>query len=417
MSLAWDAVYALTSPLWGAGLLAARARGRHIGFFRADRAGRWVPPPEGRSPRIWLHAASVGEVRSMRALVPALESAYPTGFLWITTQTRTGMHEACDLYPRAAVSLAPLDFTPFVRRALGVLRPDLLVLIEREWWPNLLTEAHRAGVPILHLGSRISGVSARRCRATRWIWRPLLARVARFGARDGQMRDRLVSVGCDPSRVEILGDLKVDALLATGQVEPPAWLAGWLGAGPVVMGVSTHPDEETLLLTALDLLHKDLPSARLVLAPRHPHRFGEVATLLEGRGCGASRWTERNASGEAFLLDAMGRLDTFYPRASTVCVGGTWAEVGGHNLLEPAAASVPVLFGPHTEKVAEQAEALLRGGGGRRAVNAGEVAAALVEWAGGGGGRAAGVRARETVGRGAGACGRALAMVRGVLGR
>lgn len=417
MSLAWDLLYAATSPLWLGGMAAVRLRGKRLGMLRADRFGRWVPPPAGASPRIWVHAASVGEVRSLRALVPGLQGAFPAGHVWITVQTPTGHREACALFPDASVSMAPLDLTPCLAGAFGTLRPDALLVVEREWWPGLFAEARRRGVPLLHIGTRLSERSLRRARRTAWAWRSVLRGVSWFGTRDEETQERLRSLGCDPARIETIGDLKVDAMLAARPRPVPGWLAGWLREGPLLLGVSTHPGEEALLLDVLDGVRREIPAARLVLAPRHAHRFAAAAAVLSQRGAGGSSWGAREARGGAFLLDAIGEVDTFYPHASAAFVGGTWAPVGGHNLLEPAAAAVPVLYGPRTENVAGQVAVLEGAGGGCRGGDAASLVRAVLAWVGTPAGREAGGRAREVVRGLAGATDRAVGRVREVLAR
>jgi 3-deoxy-D-manno-octulosonic-acid transferase len=323
------------------------------------RLGR-IPPGLGglgrERPLIWLHAVSVGEVLAASRLVGELDRAFPGYQLVISTTTRTGQELARERFGRDRVFYCPLDLPWAVRAYLRALQPRLLVLAETEFWPNLLSGCFRRGLPVAVVNARISDRSWPRYRRLRWLWKPFLERLDRVLAQSEADAERLKAIGCRPQRVSVAGNLKFD-VRAAGEADATRQLKALTSDLRLVVAGSTLEGEEAALLEAWPRLLEADPQLVLVLAPRHPERFGAVASLLERSGVGwikRSAWlTERDSApcplqpGEIVLLDTIGELASVYSLAAVAFVGGSLIPSGGHNPLEPAQFGVPIVMGPH----------------------------------------------------------------------
>lgn len=318
---------------------------------------------------IWLHAASVGEVLAAEPLIRVLRVRYPKRELLLTTTSLTGRRTARERLPVDAVMLLPLDLPPIVGSVMRRLRPQALILIETEIWPSLLRAAERQGVPTALVSGRISERTARRYRlAHRWFARTL-GRLSVLAMQSAEDAGRLVAAGAPHERVRVLGNLK----FARSACDSAGTATSALRVDrhrTVLIAASTHAGEEPLVLESCTELLRADPTLLLILAPRRPERFDEVAGLLQTSGL---RWSRHSRSPESvpddtqvLLLDSIGELPALLPLARGVYVGGTLGSVGGHNVLEPAIYGKPVVFGPDTAKVEEQATALLAVGGARR---------------------------------------------------
>jgi len=342
----------------------------------AQRLGRIDPEVSalaGRAP-VWLHAASVGEVLSAEPLVERLRSEHPGHPLFATTTSLTG-RETAKARLGVPATLLPLDLPPLVDAVMRRLSPAALVIVETEIWPGLIGSAVRRGVPVLFVSARISAEAAQRYARVRAVVARTLAGVTAVAAQTRADADRFVALGAPAERVRVVGSLK----LARPQASAPPSRPVALGERPVLIAASTQPGEEEVVLDACASLWQAHPSMLLVLAPRRPERFEEVARLLETRGLVCERRShgaQSAASGtRVYLLDTVGELAGFFAGARAAFVGGTLAPLGGHNVLEPAAAGVPVAFGPHLDNVREAAALLRESGGGRQVSDAGELAA------------------------------------------
>jgi 3-deoxy-D-manno-octulosonic-acid transferase len=332
----------------------------------------------------WFHAASAGEVAG---LAPILEALHKKGApaLVLTTTTRSGRDAARALPCVAWAQLAPLDAWPFVARFLTALAPRRLVLAETELWPSTLILAARAGLRPALVNARLTPRSLARYRLVSGLLSPALRALTAVAAQSEEDAASFALLGVPPERVTVTGNAKYDrtaAPAATAASRDRVAALGW-GRDPVFVAGSTHPFEEEMVLSAYMAARRGSPGLRLVLAPRHLERAADAADLLAHAGLKVSRWSGAAAGGcDALLLDKMGVLPSFYPLARAAFVGGTLVKVGGHNLLEPAAAGVPVLFGPHTGHIERPARLLAApGGGGRRVRDAEELAASLAGFA------------------------------------
>jgi 3-deoxy-D-manno-octulosonic-acid transferase len=317
--------------------------------------------------RVWLHAVSVGEVNVSKPLVAALEEALPGGEVVVSTITETGQEVATRAFGADRVFYCPYDFSWMVRRALDRTRPDMLVLMELEIWPNLIREATRRGIPVIVANGRISDRAFARYRHTKWAFRGSLRRLAAFCAQDETCAARARELGVPAERVHVTGNLKFDSVPAAPSEAKVAALRQQLGIGAedrVIVGGSTHPTEEAALGRAYDALKKDHAGLRLVVVPRHPERFAAAEADLRALGLAVWRLTRADA-GEGpepdavVLVDRMGVLGSLYALASVAVVGGSFYRHGGQNPIEPAALGVPPVFGPHMFNFQQVAQLLL----------------------------------------------------------
>jgi 3-deoxy-D-manno-octulosonic-acid transferase len=301
---------------------------------------------------LWLHAVSVGEVNAAAPLVHAWRAAHPGEPLLLTTVTPTGSARAAALFGDSVRHVyLPYDTAGAVRHFLDHFRPRLALVVETELWPNLYGETARRGIPLLIVNARLS---ARSTRGYRWI-RPLVAvalkAVTAVAAQSSADLARYVQLGLDPARGLVPGNLKYDLALPAGlDVAGRARHAAW-GGRPVWIAASTHPDEEAAVIAAHQAVLTRWPDALLLWAPRHPERFERVVEQAQAAGLRVQRRTrdgEPAAPAQCFVVDTLGELLAFYASSDVAFVGGSLQEVGGHNLLEPAALGVPAIVGPHT---------------------------------------------------------------------
>jgi 3-deoxy-D-manno-octulosonic-acid transferase len=349
---------------------------RH-GAGLAERFG--VLPRAARRLRrpVWVHAASVGEVLAAEPLVRAVRQRCPGVQLCVSTATVTGRETARARLPVDATMLLPLDVRGLVDRVMGAVQPRCLVLVETELWPALIRAAARRGVPCVLVSGRVSVRAAARYAWIAALTRAVLSRIDAFAMQTEGDAQRIVALGAPAERVQVTGSLK----LARRGAAVPAAAPATRGGRPMLIAASTHPGEERLVLDACARLWDAYPDLLLLVAPRRPERFDEVARLLEDLRIPYERRTRCQGLAQdgtrVVLLDTLGELPAWLPAARAVFVGGTIVPVGGHNVSEPALFGRPVAFGPHTEAVGAVADALLRGGAATRVGDAAELAA---EW-------------------------------------
>ena len=370
-------------------------RGKEPGSFR-ERFGRLpaaVNPD--RRPAIWVHAVSVGEALAARPLLRALRAAYPAHRLVVSTTTATGQRVARGFGGDAdAVCYAPFDFPWFVNRALDRIAPALFLVVDTEIWPNLLRACRRRGVATLIVNGRLSDRSFRRYRlAGGWMAR-VLADIGRVCVQTDEWGRRFVALGADPARVTVTGSLKFDAVETRvvshpGDGDPLRAAFAFARSRPVLIAASTLRGEEEPVLRAFDRMRSMAPDALLVIAPRHPERFGEARASAERAGQrvvmrsdlgpGGAPESGRDPGAEVVILDTLGELARLFGIASAVFVGGSLVPAGGHNPIEPAAFGRPVVFGPHMENFADVTRELTARGGAIQVRNAEELEEALAD--------------------------------------
>ena len=334
---------------------------------------------------VWLHAVSVGEVQACAPLVSALYRQHPGIPLTVTTFTPTGAARARALFGNLAqVRYIPYDLPGAVRRFFRRVQPRLAVIFETELWPNLYRECGRRRVPLVLASARLSARSVGRYRRLGRLFRDTLSQAAVVAAQEPQDAERFRALGADPATTHVTGNIKFDFELPPDIAARGARLREQFAAKrPLWVAGSTHGGgEEQALIEAHQRLREAFPDALLVLAPRHPTRFGEAAQTLAQAGLSFVRRSQEAASHAqapypVLLLDSLGELLDFYAAADVAFVGGSLVPVGGHNLLEPAALGVPILTGPHNFNSAEIARLLIARGAAEVVHNATELAGRL----------------------------------------
>jgi 3-deoxy-D-manno-octulosonic-acid transferase len=377
----WSALSYLLLPYALLGLLWRGLRYRPYFSRWRERFG-FVPRMRGERV-IWVHAVSVGEVRSAAELVRGFQQRYPRYTILVTTMTPTGAEQVAKLFHGAvAHCYLPYDFPDAVERFLDRVDPRLAVIAETEFWPNLYAACRRRQVPLALVNVRISATAL-----AGYLRIPRTAR-AMFTAADvvcAQTRtdaQRLRNLGVPEHKLFVTGNLKFDSQLgasAPGSADFRADLR--THARYVVVAGSTHAGEERRLLDAYTRLVARWPDLLLVIAPRNPERFGAVARLCRRRGFATELRSENAgvpaASTEIVVADTMGELLGLYADADVAFVGGSLVKRGGHNILEPCALGVPVVFGPHMFHFEEIAALALESGAGRQVYDAAELAEVL----------------------------------------
>jgi 3-deoxy-D-manno-octulosonic-acid transferase len=356
-------MYLLYSALLAASLLVSLpywmfGKRRH-GKYReglGERLGKVPLRLQGQAqPAVWVHAVSVGEVLAVGELVEELRRRFPHRVV-VSSTTATGQKLAKKRFGEESVFYFPLDFGFAIRPYLTALKPQLIVIAETEFWPNFLRLARKGGARVAVVNARISDRSWPGYRRARrlGILAGVLRNVDLFLAQTAEDARRLQDIGAPAERVQVTGNLKFDVLAP----DPPAIVASLrsafqqAGAGPVVVCGSTVDAEEGLLLLAFQNVLASYPRAVMILAPRHPERFGEVARLLEQMGLRFWRralWGGDSLAGGVFLVDTIGELASLYALGDVAFVGGSLVARGGHNIIEPAQHGVPIIVGSHTE--------------------------------------------------------------------
>jgi 3-deoxy-D-manno-octulosonic-acid transferase len=336
-------------------LVAAFRKGKYREGFRQKLLGR-VPERNGGKGCIWLHAVSVGEVSLIGSLIRELSERRPDLELVLSTTTMTGYRVARQRYGNLSVFYCPLDFSWAVRNAMRRLRPDLLVLVELELWPNLVRAAREVGARVAVVNARLGERSHRGYRRIRPFVRRLLAELELIAAQDQILASRFLDLGAPPHSVRIVGSMKYDGAETNRQNEATVRLRRLAGLAPddvVFVAGSTQDPEEAHALEVFQSLADAYPRLKLVIVPRHPDRFDTVAHQLS-RTCEAfvrrSRLDHQpvSAGTRVLLVDAVGELKAWWGTADIAYVGGSLTNRGGQNMIEPAAYGAAVSFGPNT---------------------------------------------------------------------
>jgi 3-deoxy-D-manno-octulosonic-acid transferase len=323
---------------------------------------------------IWIHAVSVGELLTARPLITALRERHPALRLFVSTTTMSAQQLARRSVPDAdAVFYFPFDLGVVVRRTLDLVKPRLFLMMETEIWPNLLRECRARGVRTAVVNGRLSSRSFPRYRMARGFFRHVLADIDAFCVQSEESARRFVEIGAVADRVTVTGSLKFDSLepVASAAARPRERVLRYFRFAPnrpVLVAGSTMKGEEAAVLRVFRRVKAALPSAVLVMAPRHPERFGEVVQLSEQEGFRTVRRSDLPIDAEpradVVVLDTIGELATVYQLGTVVFVGGSLVATGGHNILEPAGYGKPVVFGPHMQNFAEIAAAVVTNGAG-----------------------------------------------------
>lgn len=407
----------------GAPFYALRKGG--VAKYRETIAPRFGHPPlSAPAGSAWIQAVSVGEVGVAEILAGALRSLRPDLPLLVTTTTVTGQARARAAFPADTVGWFPFDFAPVCRRAVAAVRPRVFVLVETEIWPGIIEELARARVPIVLVNARISDRSFPRYRAFAPFLAPTLRRLDRVLAASPLDAERLAALGVPADRLEVTGNLKFDREAPESALSWDADRPRMFGGRPVLVAGSTADGEEEVVVEAFRQASSDGRRAALVLAPRHPARFDEVAAFLARTPLRAGRRSAMTADGrwpsgagevDVLLLDTIGELSRAYRGAAGAFVGGSLVSRGGQNPLEAAVFGVPVAVGPNTTNFRDVVDALRRRGALEVTPGATRLAAVWGEWLDRPADAAkTGAAGREAIAASRGAAGRTAAVVSGM---
>lgn len=366
----YDLLYLLVLVLFSPVVLYKMVTSRRWRAGLGERIGG-VAPREGGRPCLWIHGVSVGEVLAARTLVGLVREEMPGWEIVLSTTTRTGHEVARRTFPGFRVFYYPLDFSLTTERVLRRIRPDAVVLLELEIWPNFLLSTSRRGIPVFLVNGRITERSLRGYRVLqRFIPEPM-DRIHLYCVQTPAYRDRFLALGVPEERVFVTGNMKFDTVVTDGAGRLREGFASALGVRPgewVFVAGSTHEGEERAVLEAFRAVAAADPRARLVLAPRHLERVPAVEAAVREAGLRPVRRTSpecgRADGGAAVvILDTMGELGALYALADLVFVGGSLVPHGGQNVMEPAGLARPVLTGPHHWNFEEVVEVLEASGG------------------------------------------------------
>lgn len=343
--------------------------GERLGFYGT---------PAGAMPSIWLHAVSVGETRAAEPLVDALLAAYPDHRILLTHMTPTGRATGQQLFAhhgaRFLQSYLPYDTGWMARRFLRHFAPRVCILMETEVWPNLIAACHTERVPVALVNARLSARSLRRGQRFGGLMTDAARSITLVAAQTPADAERITSLGAP--NVAITGSIKFDVVPPPAALELGAWLRARIGTRPVLLCASTREGEEALILDAW----RPEDKALLLMVPRHPQRFDDVAALATARGLSVVRRSQLQpddaVDADVLLGDSMGEMFAYYAACDCAYIGGSLLPLGGQNLIEACAVGKPVLVGPHTFNFALATEQAVDAGAALRCADAPAMVAA-----------------------------------------
>lgn len=347
-----------------------------------ERLALGAPAPPAQ---VWIHAVSVGEVQAAEPLIRGLRARHPGLQVLVTTTTPTGAQRLRDRFgEEVAHRYTPYDLPGVMARFLDQIRPTLVIVLETEIWPNMLARCAARAIPVILANARLSERSAAGYRRLASLTRATLKDIDLIAAQSHADAQRFIALGADPSRVETTGSIKFDLHRPASLLDQSEAIRRlWGVERPVWVAASTHEGEEELLLKAHRRIRAAMPTALLVLVPRHPERFERVAELVDKTGFRLVRRSRKElceAGTAVFLGDTMGELQAFIAAADAAFIGGSLVPSGGHNLLEAAAVGVPAVIGPHHFNFAAITEMLTEAGGAAVVRDAEELAQCMIEW-------------------------------------
>lgn len=338
-------ILTLVAPLLLVGLYRKRPGKPAVGARWREHFGR-TPAVEGQP--IWLHAVSVGEVLAAKPVIAALQQAYPSIPLLVTTTTPTGAEQA-EKIEGIIHRYMPVDFNVAVRGFLRAVNPRLCVIMETELWPNTLANVHQAGVPIVVINARLSEKACRGYKRIAPLFRTMSQSIDVILCQHDSDKARFAELGVADNKLATVGSVKFDIKATAPHLGQS--LIDDIGARPCWVAASTHEGEDAIMLDAHAAVLRDYPDALLILVPRHPERFDGVEAQIHTLGLSVQRRTSDAPialSSQVYLGDTMGEMMTYLAAANVVVMAGSFLgpKVGGHNLLEPAALAKPQLTGP-----------------------------------------------------------------------
>ncbi len=332
---------------------------------------------------IWVHVVSLGETIAATPLIRALQTRYPDQTILLTNMTATGLARVAAVFGESVKSACiPYDLPDAVSRFLDRVKPRILVVMETELWPNLFAACKRRAIPVVITNARLSEKSAAGYRRILSLTQTMFSAISVLASQGQADAERFIALGMPQNRVSITGSLKFDLELPARLATDAPALRSTLGESRLIwVAASTHPGEDEIMLAAHEILRQQFTNALLILVPRHPERFDSVANLVQEKGFSVVRRSRGACPSDAavYLGDSMGEMMLMYAVCDVACVAGSFAQVGGHNMIEPAALHKPIVTGPVLFNFAEISAAMLAAGGMLRVNNATELAATLIK--------------------------------------
>lgn len=336
----------------------------------------------------WFHAASMGEVIVLAPFIKELKKDFPQTPIILTTATATGQERCHTMIPDAdSIMLLPLDIPLIMDRFIKILRPSHLFIAETELWPNMICGVKKQGGNVFLINGKISPRSTKRYLLMGDLLRETIQAIDFFGLQRKNDQKRFLQLGAAPQALHVLGNIKFDLTLFVDLTHiDRTTIRSTLNINkntPVFIAGSTRPTEEAILLEALQNVYTKYPDLITIIVPRHMKRLKEIEQLLNNQQytyCRRSQLLPHTTLPQIILVDTMGELLTLYAAADIAFVGGSLIDFGGHNPLEPALFSIPILFGPHMHNNATSASRLLTGEGALSVTNATTISKALIQW-------------------------------------
>lgn len=316
--------------------------------------------------QVWIHAVSVGEVLQLQQVIRDLRCEHQALDILVTTTTQSGYRVASEKLQDCQLAYFPLDFTWSVRNAIRRVQPDLIVLVELELWPNFLSAASSANIPVVLINGRLSERSFKSYQRVRWLFAPLLRQIEHIAVQANEYKSRFIALGVLEEQTVVTGSIKFDGVETDSQRTTVEELRTFFEIAPdefVFIAGSTQEPEEAMALAAFHNVQQEFPHSRLIIVPRHPERRAAISRLIADAGYGIIRRSDRFQAGKSAkpvgLLDTIGELNDCWALADVAFVGGSFGNRGGQNMLEPAAYGAAVCFGPNTRNFKQIVELLL----------------------------------------------------------
>lgn len=360
-------------------------RSRNAPLYRKRWLERLGFCPHQASQCIWVHAVSLGESIAAVPFIKALKKRYPDLPLLVTNMTPTGSARIQAVFGNSVLqSYIPYDVPDAVERFLKRTNPGVAIIMETELWPNLIAECKKRDIPIMIANARLSEKSANGYRRVASLTRDMLSQVDVIAAQAVADAERFIALGAKRETVKITGNLKFDLELAADLPAKSTALRNQLGNDRLIwIAASTHPGEDEIIFAAHKFILEKIPNALLILVPRHPERFDAMTELAKQQGFETARRSLNQPVSEktqVYVSDTMGEMMLMYSVCDVAFVGGSFVPVGGHNMLEPAVLSKPVLTGPHLFNFSEISEMLFKANGMIKVENANQLAEEVVKF-------------------------------------
>ncbi|EKD54243.1 MAG: hypothetical protein ACD_60C00105G0001 [uncultured bacterium] len=343
-------------------------RSRKNPLYRKRLAERLGFCPHRLNQCIWVHAVSLGETIAAHPLIKALKIKYPHIPILVTNMTLTGsVRVAASLGDSVLNAYIPYDVPDAVARFIDRVHPKILVIMETELWPNLFAACKKRNIPIVLTNARLSNQSAKGYHRIKPLVSDMLTAITVLSAQAEPDASRFIELGMEKNRVKMTGSLKFDLEILPEVITKGKALRNQLGDTRLIwVAASTHNGEEEIILAAHRIIHQKLPNVLLILVPRHPERFDDVAKKIKEQGFHLVRRSEKNPCSEntaVYLGDTMGEMLLMYAASDVTFVGGSFVPIGGHNVIEPAALHKPVITGPYLFNFAEVSDLMLAANG------------------------------------------------------